>query len=416
MRKKKHFTAAVPLVLGLLALNLSACGVSPTAVATGGVDLGAPGQGCERGLLVVESDFNSTNVAVARLDGTTLSSSFISSAARPAGLTLALSGDVVVPRSAPGSGQAVLIDRFGTNVLTWVEVATARVLGQLAVGQGFESNPQDYLEVGPDRALLSRLGSNPRPGAQPFDAGGDLLVLDTHARAIAGHVALPEEDPALQPQPGALLRVGGTVVVSLGRMSADFANAGDGRLVGVTVDTSTLAWTVDIHGLQNCGRPVLSPSGALLAVPCSSRFDPRAMTYSPAGSDLVLFDAHSSPPHETRRFGLGLQLGAAIQPEVAFASEDLILGATFGSAGGGGDLAFALDLVSGASITLATARAPFALGTPHCAPGCGDVCLLPDAGVARLRRWKVSDRRLEALSDATVESIVGLPPRSIGGL
>ena len=125
-------------------------------------------------MIIVESDFRSTNIVVSRPDGITLSGSFVSSGATKPGLSLALSGDVDVPFAAPRSKRAVLLDRFGTNVVTWMNVDSADVVAQLPIGQGFESNPHDYLEVDATRAFVSRYGSNLTPGAQPFDAGGDL--------------------------------------------------------------------------------------------------------------------------------------------------------------------------------------------------------------------------------------------------
>ncbi len=56
------------------------------------------------------------------------------------------------------------------------------------------------------------------------------------------------------------------------------------------------------------------------------------------------------------------------------------------------------------------------LGGLHCAPGCGDVCLLTDAQRNKLRRWHVAGGALTPLDDVTVDTIVGLPPRDIGGL
>ena len=130
------------------------------------------------------------------------------------------------------------------------------MIAQLAVGTGFESNPHDYIEVDATRAFVSRYGTNPTPGQQAFDTGGDLLIVDTTKYAITGRIAMPEENPALQPCPDGMNWIGADVVVTLQRFSADFSQVGDGRFVGVSPATNAIDWTVNITGLQNCGRVV----------------------------------------------------------------------------------------------------------------------------------------------------------------
>ena len=109
------------VVRGLVVLA-TACNVPAPPSATGG----AKGATLE----IVCSDFKSTNVALAKCDGTILSGSFVSSAATAPGLVTALSGDVEVPFVAPTSGRAVIIDR-SSNVLTWMDAETAKVISQL---------------------------------------------------------------------------------------------------------------------------------------------------------------------------------------------------------------------------------------------------------------------------------------------
>ncbi|AUX32766.1 MULTISPECIES: YncE family protein [Sorangium] len=405
-----------------LSIPLLGCNVDPPPPSTGGVRGGGgsepdtPGA-CERGVVVVTSDYQSTNIAIAKLDGTTLSPSFVSSGATKPGLSLALSGDVDVPAAAPPSGHVVLIDRYGTNVITWMDLETAEVIAQLPVGQGFESNPHDYIEVGEDRAFVSRFGSNPTPGGEPFDEGGDLLILDTKKHAIEGRIALPEEREGLLPRPSGMTRVGDDVVVSLGRLAADFSDEGEGRFVGVSPAENAVAWTVDIEGLHGCGRVAVSPSGERLAVACSSRFDADAMKFDPATSDIVIYDARSTPPREIERLGVARELDAGIQPSLAFASEDVLLAKTYGGNASAGDSVFSVTVGTGDVTLLGEASQPFVFGGVRCSPGCGDVCLLSDAERNKLRRWKVTaNGALEALEDVTVDTQIGLPPRSIGGL
>lgn len=379
-------------------------------------DASAPTASCDRGVVIVMSDYVSTNIAVAGLDGTTKSGSFVSSGATKPGLALALSGDVDVPAAAPASKRVVLIDRYGTNVLTWMDLASASVLGQLPIGTGFESNPHDYLEVDATRAFISRYGSNLAPGKQPFDQGGDLLIVDTTTRTITGRIAMPEENADLTPCPDGMSKLGTEVVVSLGRWSNDFTKVGDGRFVGVSPTTNKVDWQVDVTGLRACGRLAVSPSGKLAAIACSSKMDANGK-FDATASDIVVYDATVTPPKELRRLGLGAKLGAAVQPTITFASDDAIFALAYAGGTATGDSVLVVSASTGAATTLAQATKSYVFGGTHCAPGCGNVCLLADAERNKLRRWTVgTDGSFTAMDDVVVETVVGLPPRSIGSL
>jgi hypothetical protein len=426
-RRSTH-EGAWPIGFAMVVVALGACNVAPPPSSTGGVsfDAGAAsareggtadgGVTCETGVVIVTSDYQSTNIAVSKLDGTTLSASFVSSGATKPGLAFALSGDVDVPLAAPPSGRLVLIDRYGTNVVTWMDLADAHVVAQLPVGTGFDSNPHDYIEVDATHAYVSRFGTNPNPGRQPFDQGGDLLIVDTKAPAVVGRVPIPEENPALQPSPDRMTWIGGEVVLTLGRWSSDFSQVGDGRFIGLSPSTNAIDWTVNVTGLQSCGRVALSPSGRVAAIACSGVVDMTTGQWNPAVSDIVVYDATRTPPRETRRFGLGVKLGAALQPAIAFAGEDAIVAMTYGGNVTPGDTVFAVRASTGGVTTLGEATKPVVLGGLHCAPGCGDVCLLTDAERNKLRRWHFDDGTFTPLDDISVDTIVGLPPRDLGGL
>jgi hypothetical protein len=372
---------------------------------------------CDRGLVVVLGDYESTNIAISNLDGTTKSGSFISSGATKPGLSLAISGDVEVPNAAPASGRVVLLDRYGTNVITWLELETAKVIGQLAVGTGFESNPQDYLEYATDRAVISRFGSNPTPGAQDFDAGGDLLLIDTKAPKILGRIAMTEEDSELLPRPSGMTTLGDTVVVTLGRLSSDFSLAGNGRFVGVSPTEKKVLWTVDLKGVKNCGRLAKSPSGKLGAMACSSQIDPKTYLYQPSESDIVIFDLTVTPPKEVRRLGLGKAIDSGLQSTVEFASESKLFATVYGGNSVPGDRALSVDVETGEYDTLIESKAPYKFFGMHCAPGCGDICVLADMESGKLRRFSVSSKgKFTALDDVTVETKIGLPPHGIGAI
>jgi hypothetical protein len=405
-------------LLVVLLFGLIACNVEEPPSSTGGVPpAGNAGAKCGRGAVVVNSDYTSTNISITSLDGVTQSASFVSSGSAKPGLSLALSGDVVVPSTPPASGRVVLIDRFGKNVLTWMDLATAKVLGQLQVGAGFESNPQDYLEVDASRAFVSRAGVNAAPGREPNDAGSDVLIVDFTEPAIVGSVSIPEEEAGLLPSPAGLTELRANVAVSLGRMAADFSRYGEGRIVGISKLTNTIAWAVDIPGVRNCGRLVLSPSKKIGAVSCAGAPDPVTQDYALDSSFVILFDTSSEKPVELRRHPVGTTMGAAIQPNLAFVNDETLFALGFGQHGLPGDVAASVSVASGAVTVLASAGGLYKFGDVRCSPQCGDVCLVTDAERNVLRRWQVDPQsRFTAMPDAVVDTTIGLPPRTLGTL
>jgi hypothetical protein len=376
---------------------------------------------CPGALSVVCSDYTTSNIEIASLDGTSLSGSFVSSGSTPTGLTTALSGDVDVPFVPPASGRVVVIDRDGTNVITWMNLSSASVLAQLVVGTGFNSNPQDYIEVDATRAFVSRYGTNPDPGQQMYDTGGDLLILNTSNYSVTGRIAMPEENTALLPCPAAMNWIGSDVVVTLQRFSSDFTMVGDGRFVGVSPATNSIAWTVNITGLQDCGRVYVSPSGKVGAIACSGQPDSDG-NFDPSGSDIVLYDLTQSPPVETKRLGLGASLSKSVQPQLSFASETSLLALTYGnvSAPATGDTAIAVDLAAdggtAAVTTLATETTADTYAGPYCSPGCSEYCIVADSSANAILRWQFANGTFTAATNAAVDTSVGLPPIDIGGL
>jgi hypothetical protein len=413
-------TAAVFMALLLTTLG-PACNVEPLGGPSGGVTV-IREPGCPAAAVVVMTDYVSTQVAISALDGETLSASFVSTASASAsGLAFPLSGDVVIPSTRPPSGRVVLLDRFGTNVITWLDPETARVVAQLPVGTGFESNPQDYLELDERRALVSRWDENPAPGNEPFDAGGDLLVIDTEGSEITNSIALPRNDD-LPPRPGALVRVGDHAVVTLERLARDFRSAGDAMLVAVDADSESVAWSLTLPGLENCGGLTLAPNGRRAALACTGFIDRDGRAENVEQSALVLFDVTDRPPVELARFSASALAGEPIQQEVEFFGEESLLLKTQTTFGGGrNNRLLSLDLESGDVRMLAEARPAsdeggkgVVYGGVLCTPECGNMCLVADADRAVLRRWAISAQGLETLTSVSVEREVGLPPRGIG--
>jgi hypothetical protein len=399
----------------VLLLGSVACNVTPAQV-TGGVDLPERGD-CPRGVAVVASDYQSSEVALLEPTGRVASAAFLSSASTAAtGLAAPFSGDLSVAPSRSRPGELVLIDRFGTNVLTFVDTRTAVVRAQLPVGTGFESNPQDYVELSEHLALVPRLGENRSPGREPFDAGSDVLIVDPSQPLIVGTLEVPRL-AGFRPSPSAVTLLGDEVAVTLQHVRPDFSGMAEGELAIFDVETLELRRRVALEGLANCGRAELSPSRELVAVACTSFIDRQGNAPEPERSGLVLLDARDF--HERARFGALELTSGPIQSSLEFASERLVLLKTQTAVGADRDNQLVvLDLETGAVTTLATAARDdglgygIALGGMTCHAGCGDPCLVSDASRGKLLRFQVKGSSLEPAADIVLDGS-GLPPTTL---
>jgi hypothetical protein len=410
----------VPLLLSVLA---GGCDLQPITTSTGidgGLGGGGTGDGgagvCPSAFVVVDSDYMSTDVSVVSPSGALLTGSLISSGSAPPGLTQALSGDVVCPLARPSSGSVVLIDR-GNAAIDWINPTTAAVEAQLSVSTGFASDPHDYLDVAPGKAYVTRYATNTTPGMMPNDGGGDILILDTQKQVITGRIDMSDPDNGmLLPRPDRMLSIGGQVWVSLERLDATYATVGDARFAGVDPTTDQRTFELDLPKIASCGGLAVSPSGKVVAATCSGLL---ASTSDTSQSALVLIDATKNPPVELMRYPVAVDLGGALGPTLAFASETLLVGFAYGDMSATpvrNDVGFTLDLTTGTVAKLFDAGAPFVLGDVRCAPGCGDRCVMADAQANALRFWQITGGALVAQPNLPPDPSVGLPPRGLGEL
>jgi len=385
---------------------LAGCNVPEPPASTGGVHLDAGP--CGRGVVISSSgsDYASTNISLADLEGRTVSTSFLSSGSVPAGASAALSGDVVLPLQTPPSGRVVLIDRQN-DTLTWADPETGSVAGQLSVRGDRLSNPHDYVEVEPGKAYVT------------LYTAGALAVIDP--RVPSWNATVPFEGSGeLRAFPDRMLLAGNQVIALIQLFDALPAQKGEGRLVGIDVASDAVTWTLELAGLANCGGIAASPSGARIAVTCTGIF-PDENSSSPEQlkrSAVVLLETGDGAPREVKRFDVAAQLGRPVGWTVAFASEQLVVGRVVGDLmSGNRDAAFSLGLASGEVKVLAESE-PYTLGDVRCAAGCGAPCLLADAKSGTLRRWSpanAGDSGMVELEAVQVDTVVGLPPRWIGG-
>ncbi len=398
---------------------LLACNVLPGGT-TGGVDQSASA-GCPRGIVAMQSDFQSSELALLSPEGAVESVAFMSSAStETSGVAAPLSGDVVVGSSPTDSGEIVLVDRLGTNVVSFVDPKTARVRAQLPVGTGFESNPQGYVEVSAHKAYVPRLGQNARPGRQAFDAGSDLLLLDPSVPEIIGSLPMPVKSGFL-PNPAAVTVFGDSVLVVLQHARPDYSAMAEAEIVAFSGLDESLLYRAPLLGLKNCGRVEPAPSGQFLAIACSAFVDRKGAVDDLSASGIVLLDPTEQPPRELRRFTASELVGVPIQASLEFVTDDLLLFKSQTALGAEqNNQLFSLGLESGVVTLLATANPSdaglgygVALGGMCCLPGCTATCLVTDASRGTLLRFVLNAAGSLQGPESFAIGGAGLPPISL---
>jgi len=404
------------------AVLLGACGAPRVTPDSQGVSV-TPGP-CGRGLVVVESDYQSSNVSLLDFEGHVLSASLASSRTESSGFGVALSGDVVTPSSAESSARIVLIDRYPAGVLRFVDLASAQVTGELSVATGFRSNPQDYLALNPQHAYVARYQTNPDPGRQAWDTGGDVLIVDPSVPAITGSIdlsaALSGEPSKFTPHPARLLNVAGRVFALLAAYSSDYSSATSSRLVELDPQTDSLVSTLVLDGLRGCAALAVSPDARELAVGCSGD-DLRDAQPALEGSGLALIDIEGAPRFE--KAYRAQELGTApLGFGLAYAAPGVLFFGTLGHFDESGALSardslLRLEVATGqADLLLESADEPFTLGAARCVLACG-VCFATDAkrsGGSVLRFVVDAAGGFAAPTEVRAETRVGLPPRYLG--
>lgn len=233
-------------------------------------------------LAAVSADFrlDASSVALLRADGTAIVDVWIDSGTTPVGLDTTLSSDTVLPSAPCDDGHLTLIDRFDRDVVTRIGIPSGAILAQARlVARGpnlpaFTANPQDFVcPRGRSRAWVPRFEPSFEADPIPANAGSDLVPFDLATGTprfddridLAGPgsapVQYPEPDPSVvaPPRPSRALATpdGGTILVALARLSADFTGAGAGAVAVVDLDAREVD-VVLIPGLADCEdiRPV----------------------------------------------------------------------------------------------------------------------------------------------------------------
>lgn len=200
--------------------------------------------------------------------GEIVADGYIHSDSTPVGLTAALSGDTDVPTlSEPGV--LSILDRYGMDTLTRIDLSTGQVLGQVRTqgvsASGFSGNPQDVAYVSATSAWVSRYSYN-SAGEGDDVAGSDLLEIDPSTMTRTGaRVSLASLDTSVmitgtsgpvtvtaRPRPARMVRVGNFLAVGLDLITDGWETAAPGKLAIVDLTTHALT-THDLSPLTNCG-------------------------------------------------------------------------------------------------------------------------------------------------------------------
>lgn len=404
----------------LLVCLLTACGDSESPPPAG-VDV--PDGPCGHALVVVNSDYQSSSVAIVGYDGEVLSSAIVSSASETTGLSVPLSKDTVTPTTRTEGGDVLLIDREQA-VLTVLDPVSATVSAQIQLATGFNgANPQDVLEVGPSKLYVSRYGSNANAGAEPFDAGSDVLVVDSASGEISARIDLAEvmEGAAagILPNPSRMVLRDARAFLLLSAYSKSFTMSDDGRVAVLDTTSDAVSSFAVVSGMRGCSALSLAPSGDRLAVGCSGTFAGDAVPSLDDSGVVVFMVGPNGDLDEEARFPAEDLGGDPISFSLSFATDDSLLIGTFGRKNAAGDQErpdrlIALDVESGATSEVARSEStPFTIGEVHCAAACG-VCFAADAEDLGVLRIPIADGQAGAAELVPIDDGIGLPPRYLG--
>lgn len=400
--------------LSLVMLAALGCGAPEPPGSTGGTNV-EPGP-CGRGVAVVHTDYQSTNVSLRGFDGELLSASFISSATAGAKLSAKLTGDVVPPTSISSGPSLVLIDRYPAAVLTWVDVKSAKVSAQLSVRSGFDANPRDYLALSETEAWVTRMNPSPDPKAGPLDRGNDVLVLDLAGPAPVASIdlgpAMAGEGSEFLARPDRLVRAGGRVLVTLLGQTKDFEDAAPSRLVALDPATRAITEVLVLDGLYECNGLALAPDGQRVAVSCTGRFHGGQ---EPAVAESGVVVVALGPELEEERRVAALP-DAPFGFSVAWAGPNTLVANTFGRVSPAkADQLVEIEVESGASRVLLESKGePFTLGDVSCGAPC-KTCFAADAGRGVVHAFDVdASGKLGEPRALEMDDPIGLAPRFLG--
>lgn len=411
----------------VLLLSTAGCGSNDSSPSNpDAATSAADGGGGERpaspynGIVVVGSDYVTSSVSLLDSDGNLIKAGCFDSSSGGVGLTLTLSGDVVLPSQIPAGGPIALIDRTNA-VVTWLDPATCSPLRQLSVSTGFFANPHDMLAVSAHKAYVTRAGENATATAAPndFDDGDDLLVIDPTVPAVLGRVDLKPfaalDGNGVLPAADRVLLAEGRVYVSLNQISGDFKSYGTGRVVIIDPTTDQVIGAIELTGAKNCGAMVYLATERKLLVACNGAYSDGAQ--QAATSAVVAIDLGLPQPAVVATFPASAVGGLKFSSgSLAALSSAAILAVTTGNTSNlPADRLWSLDL-NGTLPKMAFESAEgFALGAVLADASTGRVFLAdaPTSKPAFLRIFDTVDGVLAAGPAVKTDPSGKLPPRAL---
>ncbi len=120
------------------------------------------------------------------------------------------------------------------------------------------------MAVAPNKFYVTRNSTNLKPTADPsdLDEGADLLILDLDLGKPVARIDLSPYaagGAGINPNPDRARVLGGKIYVTLNNFSADFSQAGPGRVVVVDPATDTVSSVIDLPAFKDCSAIVPVP-------------------------------------------------------------------------------------------------------------------------------------------------------------
>jgi hypothetical protein len=397
-----------------------------------------------RGYAVVSGDYSVVSIGILHPDGELREREIIHSGSAPAGLVTALSGDVRVASNAAEPGVLTLLDRFRTDVVTRLDLASGDVLGQVkthtpnaeSLEDAYSSNPQDYVFVDDDNAWVSRYEPNPDVAASHIDRGTDLFRLkpgdfartkdriDFSDWNSESQAADTNETVIVYARPSGMVRLGDYVAVGIDALSIGFDAAGTGMVALVDLEAQQVVQMLELDGLQNCGDIDAVPSDdARIAVGCTGFY--RGVQRDGAGLAILKLEGDELSVEHVWRAKEHTDDALSIYGVCAINATEVIA-----TAAGGvehddegeplqpNDKLFLIDLERGEQTEILEAGTSYVIGGPAYDAN-QRLLLVPDATTnsggkptAGIRRYERNDDGdFEELSITKIDDI--LPPRQI---
>jgi hypothetical protein len=379
---------------------------------------GESGTGAATGLVVAATDGSqSANIELLDRSGYVLSPSILSTGSTNAGSSTALSGDLAFPSTPSVSTEIVVLDRYPSSVITWIDASTTPPqVRQFSVATGFAANLRDYVPISDQKAIVTRSDSNINPGRQPFDAGGDLLVIDPSSHEILARIDLKSAMPqsgSYFAHPDRARIVDDKLYVVVPYYDQNY-RSGASYLVMLDPETEQVEEYLSLDGVSGCSGLDVSPDHGSLAIACSGSW--QGVNQAQFGSSAIIGVGLEPKLQEVWRVAAPASDQRAFGFAVSFVDSKRVLTSRLGFDGPPivNDSIDLVDIESG-SVTplLQSANQSVTLGVGPCADGYSQ-CFVTDAGRHQVVRFDFDNGGGYTKTAFTWDDPVGLPPRVIG--